>query len=311
MARYKIILNPVSNKGANQNLAPEIEQQLSDYGLDFDIVLTEYPIHATELARSAVGEGYDSVVAAGGDGTSNEVLNGIMLAQKEGLGTAVMGVLPIGRGNDFNFGLGNPDDWLECCRILSEGKTRRVDVGLVVGGLYPEGRYFGNQIGIGFDAVIGFLAAEQRITGFPGYLVAAVRTMFIYHPAPVLELNFDGETLVQPSLMVTMMNGCRAGGGFMMAPDHKQDDGLFDVCIADEISRLRIFPLLFRFIQGTQYSHPAIHYRHAQKVTVRAMNGGIPAHADGETICVDGQELSIELFHKRLEVFVSSEAGAA
>ena len=304
MTRYKVIFNPESNKGANVPLFPEIEKELAARGLDCDIVLTDHPWHAAELAQAAPGEGYDVVVAGGGDGTSNEVINGIMLAQQAGA-DITMGVLPIGRGNDFNFGLDNPEDWRKSIAVLAAGKTRMVDVGHLKGGLYPEGRYFGNQIGIGYDAVVGFLASEQRITGFAGYLVAAIRTMWIYHPAPVLNFTLDGETFEQACLMLTMMNGSRAGGGFMMAPHHVIDDGLLDVCLADSIPRVKIMPLLVRFIQGTQIGHPAIHYHKASQIEVRAVSGSIPAHADGETICTAGELLSIKLLPRVLKVLVA------
>ena len=261
MLRFKVIVNPTSNKGANQDIAPEIEKELTELGLDFELAITDHPWHATEIASNAVKKGFDAVIACGGDGTSNEVINGLMMAKNAGDGEAKMGILPIGRGNDFNYGLDNPEDWRECCRLLAEGKTRRVDIGYLEGGLYPEGRYFGNQIGIGFDAVVGFLAAEQFITGFPGYLLAAIRTMFIYHPVPVMELSFDGEPLTQASLMVTMMNGCRAGGGFMIAPDHKIDDGFFDVCITDDISRAKILPLALFYAVTSETRLPSLHVR--------------------------------------------------
>ena len=304
MTRYKVIFNPESNKGANVALFSEIEKELAARGLDCGIFLTDHPWHAAELAQAAPGEGYDVVVAGGGDGTSNEVINGIMLARQKGE-DITMGLLPIGRGNDFNFGLDNPEDWRESIEVLAAGKTRMVDVGHLTGGHYPEGRYFGNQIGIGFDAVVGFLAAEQRITGFAGYLVAAIRTMWIYHPAPVLNFQLDGETFEQACLMLTMMNGSRAGGGFMMAPHHVIDDGLFDVCLADSIPRTKIFPLLFRFIQGTQIGHPAIHYHKASRVEIKAVSGSIPAHADGETICTAGESLSIKMLPQVLKVLVA------
>jgi YegS/Rv2252/BmrU family lipid kinase len=310
MARYKVIFNPESNKGANVPLFPEIEKELQTQGLDFDIFLTDHPWHAAELAQSAKEEGYDVVVAGGGDGTSNEVINGIMLARENGA-DVTMGTIPIGRGNDFNYGINNPEDWRESVAVLAAGKTRMVDVGHLSGGLYPEGRYFGNQIGIGFDSVVGFLAAEQRITGFPGYLIAAIRTMWIYHPAPVLKFTLDDEEFEQPCLMLTMMNGSRAGGGFMIAPHHVIDDGLFDVCRADSIPRPKIFPLLFRFIQGTQFGHPAIHYHKASQVEVTAVSGSIPAHADGETICTEGESLSIRMLPQALRVIVADEAPSA
>ena len=111
MPKYKIIINPVSGKGTGKDHIPGIEQVLKELGLDYDLVTTERVGHAIELTREAVAAGYDVVVAGGGDGTCNEVINGLMRAKAAGLGTAAMGVISIGRGNDFAFSMGLPTQW--------------------------------------------------------------------------------------------------------------------------------------------------------------------------------------------------------
>lgn len=310
MTRFKIIINPLADKGITKDLVPDIRRELDKYNLDYDLVCTEYPWHAAEITQSAIQEGFDAVVAGGGDGTSNEVLNGIMLAQESGSGSAVMGVLPIGRGNDFNYANGNPADWIESCRVFANGSRQKIDVGFVTGGLYPQGRYFGNQVGVGFDSVAGFIAAKQRLSGFPGYLLAALRTIYVYSPAPIVEIVMDDETLTLPALMVTVMNGKRSGGGFMIAPDGKIDDGLFDVCIAHELSRVRILPLLIKFMRGTQYAHPAVQARQVKKISIRAVKGTLPVHADGETIATECTEVNITILPQQIELFVSAEGAA-
>ena len=108
MSRYKIIVNPISGRGAGESVIPNLESQLREYSLDFDLVRTDRPWHAAELAQEAVSDGYDIVVAVGGDGTANEVLNGLMLAKKDGAGTGVLGLISVGRGNDLAFGMGDP-----------------------------------------------------------------------------------------------------------------------------------------------------------------------------------------------------------
>ena len=104
MTRYKIIVNPVSGRGAGESAIPTIERRLREYSLDHHLVCTERPGHASELARKAAADGYDVVVAVGGDGIANEVLNGLMLAKNAGEGMAVLGLIGLGRGNDFAFG---------------------------------------------------------------------------------------------------------------------------------------------------------------------------------------------------------------
>jgi diacylglycerol kinase (ATP) len=303
MARYKIIVNPTSGRGTGGQSIPRIKQLLNNHGLDFEIIQTERPWHAVELASQAVSDGFDVVVAAGGDGTANEVLNGLMQAKEAGDGIAAMGVLSVGRGNDFAFSMGIPTDLEAGCQTLARDHRRAIDVGRVRGGLYPEGRYFGNGVGIGFDAVVGFEALKlKRLHGFPSYLVAALKTMFLYFTAPRVHIGYDGQALELSALMVSLMNGRRMGGGFMMAPDGIPDDGVMDVCIANQVSKPQIFALIGRFMQGTQNSHPAIQTIRTAQVTVTALEGVLPAHADGETLCTEGTELSLELLPRQIEL---------
>ena len=307
MARYKIIVNPISGRGQGAESIPDIEKCLAEAGLDFDLVRTEKPWHAPELTQEAVADGYDVVVAAGGDGTANEVINGLMLAKISGAGTAAMGVLSVGRGNDFAYSMGIPPSVEGGCQTLAQDFRRTIDIGRVSGGLFPEGRYFGNGLGIGFDAVVGFEALKlKRLHGFASYIVAALKTIFLYFNAPLVKITLDDTDFTIPALMVSTMNGIRLGGGFMMAPKGSPDDGFFDVCIAKQVSRPEMFVLIQRFLAGTQEKHRAIQIIQSSRVVVSAINGELPAHGDGETISIDGKELSIELLPKQLPLVTSN-----
>jgi diacylglycerol kinase (ATP) len=308
MNRYKVIVNPISGRGNGEQSIPLIKNLLEQHGLSYDLVRTERPGHAIELAQQAAVDDYDVVVAAGGDGTANEVLNGLMQAKQAGA-DAAMGVLCVGRGNDFAFGANIPPTLEAGCDALAADHRRLIDVGWVEGGLVPQGRYFGNGVGIGFDAVVGFEALKlKRLSGFPSYIVAALKTIFLYYHAPLLRIAYDDHELTQPSLMVSVMNGRRMGGGFMMAPDSSPDDGLFDLCLAAHVSRARIFPLILRFMQGTQATHSAITTGRAEHVTVTAVEGVLPAHADGETVSVESRELTMRILSRQLAV-VCTEVG--
>jgi len=301
--RYKIIVNPISGRGTGARSVPQIEALLHDRGLDFEVVLTERPWHAAELAQRAAQDGFDVVVAAGGDGTQNEVLNGLMAAKDAVEQSPAMGVLCVGRGNDFAFGMDIPTELEAGCQALADDQRQQIDVGRVSGGLYPQGRYFGNGVGIGFDAVVGFEALKlKRLHGFPSYLVAALKTIFLYFQAPQVKIICNEQTLELPALMVSIMNGRRMGGGFMMAPEGLVNDGLLNVCIARQVSRPQIFALISKFMQGTQDGHPAIQRILTPKLQVTAIQGVLPAHADGETLCKDGTELTLELLPLQIEL---------
>jgi diacylglycerol kinase (ATP) len=303
MYRYKIILNPQSGKGATGKRIPEIQQALNQLGLDYSLTLTERPWHAAELACEAVVDGYDVVVAVGGDGTVNETLNGILSSrQGKHAGELLFGVLPVGRGNDFCFANGIPLDFKAACQTLAAGRVRTVDAGRISYEQNSMVRYFGNGVGIGFDAVVSRVANQARLSGFLSYLVAALQTMYIYYRAPEMQIELSNEVIRQRSLMVSVMNGRRAGGGFLMAPHGNPCDGMFDLCIARNISKAGILLLIPRFMNGTQGTHPAIQFRKDTRVTVRGMDGLLPVHVDGEVLSPDVKELLIEIMPGRLKV---------
>lgn len=303
MSRYRIIVNPTSGRGAGLAAVPQIKQYLDEQGWSYEICLTERPWHAAELAQEAVAAGCDVVVGAGGDGTANEIINGLMWAQKAGRGSAALGMLAVGRGNDFAFSMHIPAGLDAGCQTLAEDHREKIDIGWVSGGDYPQGRYFGNGIGVGFDAVVGFEALKMtRLTGFPSYLVATLKTLFLYYRAPLVQIVHDQDSLTLPALMVSIMNGRRMGGGFMMAPDSSNADGLLDLCIVRQVSRGRILTLIPHFLKGTQGSQEPITTLRARRVEVTAVEGILPAHADGETLCTQGDRLAVELLPAQLEL---------
>lgn len=307
MKKYKIIVNPTSGRGFALKMIPVIKEKMDDLGLEFDLVQTDRPWHAAELAEKAALEGYEVVVSASGDGTANEVLNGLMRARKQGATKTAMGIITIGTGNDFAYGMNIPGDFDECFKVLKNDNRRIMDIGFVKGGDYPDGRYFGNGVGMGFDAAVGFEAVKIRWTrGLLAYLIAALRTVFLYFKAPFVKITFDGTTLEQASLMTSIMNGQRMGGGFYMAPNGDPGDGWLDLCIASSASKLRIFGLITYFMKGTQATQPEVKTARAKKISIEAITGTLPAHCDGETLCLSGSSLDVELLPQQL-FFVTND----
>ncbi|MDP1545483.1 MAG: diacylglycerol kinase family lipid kinase [Anaerolineales bacterium] len=302
--KYYVIVNPTSGRGLGAKSIPQIESNLRESGLDFILVQTERIWHAAELAEGAARDGYDVIVCASGDGTVNEAINGIMRAKMAGFNSAAFAVLGIGTGNDFAGGTGIPTNLTDGLKALKENKRRKIDIGLVKGGDYPEGRYFGNGIGVGFDAAVGHEAVKVRwARGLPAYLIGVIKTVFLYYNPAQVEIVLDGsETIKQRSLMISVMNGRRMGGGFQMAPDSQADDGLFDLCIAETASKGRILQMIPHFIKGTQAGLPEIQMKRARTVSIKSLDVTFPAHADGEFICLDGSHLTLELLPQELEI---------
>jgi diacylglycerol kinase family enzyme len=175
-------------------------------------------------------------------------------------------------------------------------------VGKVTGENYPNGLFFGNGVGIGFDAMVGFVAARMSISGMLSYLVAAIKTMFIYFNSPTVELVLDGQAQTFSALMISIMNGTRMGGSFMMAPRSKSNDGVYDLCIVQSVKRSQMPGLMALVMKGTQETHPAVKTAQAKRITIRAIKGSLPAHADGVTLCEEGQSLLIDILPAELPV---------
>jgi len=309
MSTTMLIVNPTAGRGFASRSLPDIERTLKKYEIQYDLFLTERPWHAAELAEEGARKGYDRVVVASGDGTANEVLNGLMRAKKAGFNKTAMGQIAVGTGNDFAFSLNVPEGVEEGCRILAENHRRRLDVGLLKGGDYPEGRYFGNGVGIGFDAAAGFVAAKIRwIRGLLLYLIAAIETIFIYYKPAKVHLIYDDKEMELTTLMISIMNGRRMGGGFFFAPNGDAYDGIFDLCLARSASQLRIFGLIPYFMKGTQATQKEVSMAQAHKVKVTAIEGTLPVHCDGETVCYEGKEIEVELLPSQLDYITQKAA---
>jgi YegS/Rv2252/BmrU family lipid kinase len=308
--RYKIIANPVAGHGNGLQAIPKIERALTKHGLAYDLVRTERPWHAAEITRQSVAEGYDVIVAAGGDGTVNEVINGLMLSRQAQGHAPALGVLCTGRGNDFASSLGIPEDLEQACQVLAAGRRRPIDIGRVSGGNYPQGRFFGNCVGVGFDAIATIEVARMpRWGGFFSFLAAVLKTAFIYNKAPLATIEYGQDTLTQRSLMISMMNGRQLGDGFIMAPDSKPDDGLLDLCIAEQVKPLRIFEMVPHFMRGDQATQPEIKTGRAAHIRITSQDGPLPAQTDGEIICTEGSCLEIELLPLQLEIICQASPG--
>ncbi len=303
LQRYKIILNPTAGKGAAGERIPEVNTLLRQQGLDYEIFLTQRVWHAAELARDAKSEGFDVVVSAGGDGTVNEIINGLMIAKERGEALPAMGCLSLGRGNDFSYGADIPGNLAPGVEVLARDQRRPMDVGRITGGNFPQGRYFGNGIGAGFDTIVGLEAAKMKhVHGFMAYVFGALKTFILYPNAPDIILTHDKGVFTQPSHQISIMNGKRMGGTFFMAPDAKNYDGLLDLCLASRLTRRAMITLMGHYMKGTQALHPSIQIERSATYQISAPHGGLVVHADGETICTDGYSLLVECLASQIQM---------
>ena len=293
MSKIWIILNPVAGKGKALKQLPRIECFMRDSGRDFEILMTKGPGDALNMVRDLPLGIDDITVAAGGDGTCNEVVNGLLT--RESLPSPpLFGVLPIGRGNDFSSTPKIPVDVEEALRILIAGKASPLDAGMIKGGFFPNGRYFINGIGIGFDTKVGFEAAKLKIKSGISYVLGALITLIRYEPSPVLRIRYDGNEATLPAVLVSVVNGRRMGGSFYMGPNALLDDGLLDICYVRHIpSRLKLLKVISHYTKGTQIGCEGVYTGKGTSFHLLALEGGMVCHCDGETVCHDGKELEI------------------
>jgi diacylglycerol kinase (ATP) len=257
MHSMRIIANPTADRGRIRRKMAKLRDQLTTRsearGVDLEWVDTQRSLHATELASQS--QAFDVVVACGGDGTVHEVVNGLMSLPAD-LRPA-LGVLPAGSGNDFAFGSGIPAASDASVDRLFDGLEIIVDVGWIEDNLGRR-EWWSNTAGIGFDGLVTIESARIKasrlrfLNGFPMYLAAVLKTFAKHHQAMPVELQIGDEKRSLRTLMVTVGNGPREGGGFMTTPDSNMSDGVFEYLMLGDLSRLRTLALLPMVLNGTQ-----------------------------------------------------------
>lgn len=301
MSKMKVILNPAA-RSYSARTESQLRQFLSEEGLDFDLVKTTGPGHATELAKQAIDGGFDVIVAAGGNGMCNEVVNGLMDASAPAKGTAgTFGIIPTGLGNEFAKAVGIPLSLREACHQLAHGQVRLLDVGRVN---LPDGktRFFNNTVGIGFNARIALDLENTRwLWGFPMFVWMTIKAVTRYNQAPIMEIEFNGQRIVQPWLMVVVGNARCEGTVFQVTPEAELDDGLFDLLLVPKISRLQILQFIPRFMNGAHVGKKPITLVRTQQVRVSS-EAELVAHIDGDILCANAHQLEFEILFRQLRV---------
>jgi len=302
-----VILNPIAGKGKAAKQKPKIEDLLQKSGRDFEILLTEKPGDALNIAKNLQLGINDITVAAGGDGTCNEVINGLLQRpkNKEVSEPPIFGIIPVGRGNDFSATPGIPSNVEKSISILLESKIQLIDAGFVKGGFFPDGRYFINGIGIGFDTKVGFEAAKLKIKSGITYAIGALILIIRYERSPVLKICYDDKEVTIAAVLVSIVNGRRMGGSFFMGPKAILDDGLLDLCfVRHQPSRMSLIKILKHYTKGTQEQCEGVYMARSKYFRLTALEGGMAAHCDGETVCYDGKELEITCIPNALQLIV-------
>ncbi len=280
----KVIVNPVAGAGRTARLWPQIKDLFKGHGFRFEHDMTEAPGHAIELAKSAAEKGYEMVVSVGGDGTINEIVNGLYEAGN--IGDALLGIISTGTGSDYIRTVGIPRRYEEACRCFLQPRKLTVDLGVVEysNNGHEKKRLFVNFAGMGFDAEIVRRTTQQfkALGGVLSYLLGTLTTILAYRNRDI-SLMVDGEEVERRVCTVVMNNGRYGGGGMFTAPDADLSDGLLDVLIIGDISKPDLLFSLPRIYKGTHLTHPKVTMRKAKEIEIRSMTP-MPLQADGELL---------------------------
>jgi diacylglycerol kinase (ATP) len=264
----RIILNPMARYGAGRRLRPQIERELDRRRIAFDLIETEGPGHATELARDAVTAGIGRVIAAGGDGTVHDVANGIVSSPASGV---ALGLIPIGTGNDFVKMFPGCGSRAAAIAALAGEATGMVDVGIARWDDRME--YFINAMGTGIDVEV--VRRMQRSRILPGGLIytsALIRALMNYEPLQV-DVEVDGYRTSQRIMNLAVCNGPSIGGSFRICPDADPSDGALDICLIAEMPIWRNARMVPRVINGTHTDQPGVTMLRGARVSIRVPDG--------------------------------------
>ncbi|MBN2147023.1 MAG: diacylglycerol kinase family lipid kinase [Anaerolineales bacterium] len=308
----KVILNPYANRWNASKRCDDVKSLLLAAGIQHDLVLTDAPQRGIHLALQAAKDGFSPIIAAGGDGTISEIMNGMVLATQEmGLSQPpVLGVLPLGSANDLVVNLKLPTNLESAVTVIAAGNTRCIDLGEVqahnLDGTQKISRYFDNNSAIGLEPTITLI--QQRISFLHGTIryLAATLVGVMRKPLWDAHMEWEGGEYHGPTSLVTIGNNPLTGGLFYMTPHADPFDGLLSFVYGAMPTRRQILRLLPRTMKpgpGSYVEHPDIHEAHTPWLRIQTEQP-TPVHADGEILFPKTRQVSYRVLPKYLPVLL-------
>jgi diacylglycerol kinase (ATP) len=297
----KVILNPYAGRWMALKRRAEAEKALMDAGVKYELVTTSTPGEGTQLALKAVEEGFSPIIAAGGDGTISEIVNGMALAYKsQNKLLPALGILPLGSANDLVDNLSLPKDLTSAAKVISLGNTRALDLCQV------NERFFDNNAAIGLEPYITLIQQKiKRLRGVLRYLIATLKGIYD-NPGWIMQLEWENGSYEGPVSLVTVGNNPRTGGLFYVTPNADPFDGQLTFVYGFVKTRremLRVLPMIMKSGSGNYTEHPAIHEIHTTYLKVFSQTP-TPLHADGEIQSPGIQNLDFKIYPKRLPILL-------
>ncbi|MBD3186737.1 YegS/Rv2252/BmrU family lipid kinase [Candidatus Bathyarchaeota archaeon] len=277
-----LLYNPASAAGKSKKHMMLATEYLDDLGVSCEMIESQHPAHLIEMARWRAGDGIP-LIACGGDGTCNEVLNGVLQSGKK----TPVGFIPMGSGNDIPGALGIRPDIKRACEIIAKGTTGMADIGMATTGEGNQ-RFFLGIGSQGFDAAVTRKTNEgkKRFKGTWNYIMAVLKTIFKFKKREI-RLRLDGEEREGRFNLVAVGNGPSYGGWMYMCPGAKIDDGLFHVTIIENLSTFKLLANFSKMYKKKHLDLPEIHDFTAKTIEIEMVDPGDEpylAQVDGEMI---------------------------
>jgi YegS/Rv2252/BmrU family lipid kinase len=306
MNKWGILFNPKASAGKAFQSKNYIFELLKENKIEYDSYFTEYEGHGIFIVKEMIGKGIHKFISVGGDGTLNELVNGIMKSSKNSEDFLISHI-PIGTGNDFGKTLGMDENIEKIIKAIKEEKYKLIDIGyLNCFNEYEKNieRYFINIAGLGYDAVVVDAINKIKRKGKGSkiyYLLLTVKKLFGYKDTKV-KITVDDKEINCDLFSLCVGNGRYNGSGMMQVPKAILDDGLFDLTIINKIGKLDIIRSIKRMYNGTLLEHKKIDFIRGKKVNVKSFPK-ILVEADGENIGFT--EANFEIIPKKLKIVVN------
>jgi YegS/Rv2252/BmrU family lipid kinase len=295
--RFSYLINPVAGGHRDRRDHPLVES-LRTRQPGAEVLLSSAPGDARRLAHERAMDADTVVVAVGGDGTVHEVAEGLVG------GRAAMAVLPWGSGNDFARMLDSPSQLDAALAWWAQAEPRPCDVGQVRlatrSGRHVQAHFI-NSLGIGFEADVALRAGRARLLrGFSRYLIAALIHLLYFRP-PRMHLRYNDKVIDAPQFLIALGNGRSAGGGFLLTPEARIDDGLLDLCRADDLPLHRLLRILPSVLRGRHGRFDGVHSDRLQSISIDCPEG-CGLHADGEHLACDAIRIEVSVLPGALQL---------
>ena len=288
----KLIINPAAGRGRASKLSEKVINEFEKRGIDFEYEYSTNPRHAVDISREASTK-FQKVIAFGGDGTVNEVGEGLVGSD------AIFGVIPLGSGNDFANEIGMPAKISDAVDIILSDDFHTIDI------IKVNDRVSLNTAGVGFNGTVSEVVKSIRyLKGKSAYIWGLVKTAVMYKSIP-LKISLNGRVIEEKIFMVSICNSKSEGGGFIVAPDAKNNDGLFDVTIIRHIGYMKLLLNLNKVLTGNINKVEEVDTHTAESIIIES-EFPMPVHVDGEVIALNAHKVEASILKSALKVVGNS-----